>query len=258
MHAESDAYSRGEILSLTRKFITRIKGGVLEDQSEFTQAGKFAQDAKTRALLDAYLSFLKTDLRPGVSYPRHITALKALMLVLESGMDSRIVRTHLRNKPGENNQCKFSVEIFQPSLLRSLVDLLLDAYEDVRSTSLTILKMFPREILMSGLLQTKDQPSYPLPRLTDALSRAEELASNTSRADHADTVARLYHLLFSTAITSRSDKPEIGWWETKAEIVDTILRKLEEKLSLPDVLFSSSMRDAPLHGLLSALRYASA
>lgn len=255
MHAESDAYSRGEILSLTRRFIVRVKGGVVEDQSEFNQPSKMGQEAETRALLNAYVNFLKADLRPGVSYPRHITALRALMLTLESGLDSRIASTFPRNKPGENNKCKLSIEIFNRSLLRSLVDLLLDPFDDVRATSLSILKMFPWDILMGGLLQAQNQPSCPLPQLTDALSRAEQLASNTSRADHADTVARLYHILFCSAVANRSENPETQWWESKAGVVDTILRKLEDKLSLQGGLFTSSMRDAPLHGFLSALRY---
>lgn len=264
MHAESDAHSRGEILSLVRKFITRVKGGFAEHKSKFGNEPKSGNgqhpskpsgEAEVRTFLNAYLDFLKADLRPGVSYPRHITALKALMRALQSGLDSRTVNSMPRQKPGENNQCRISIEIFHPSLLRLLADLLLDPFDDVRATSLSILQIFPRDILMGGLQEGKDQPHCLVPRLTDALSRAEQLASNTSRADHADSVARLYHILFSTAAVTRSDKPGTQWWESKAGVVDVILKRLEEKMSMPGGLFSSSMRDAPLHGFLSALRY---
>lgn len=264
MHAESDAYSRGEILHLTRKLITRLKGGLVEDKLKLSKVAGVENEAQknsarsegeTQAFLNAYLDFLTTDLRPGTSYPRHITALRALVLILDSGMDSRIDAAIIRKSPGQNNRWKFAIEVFKPSLLRSLVDLLQDPFEDVRATSLSIMKMFPRDILMASLPRTPEQSLGSVPQLTDALTRAEQLASNTSRADHADTVARLYQLLFYSATVNRSKEPGTQWWESKAGVVDCILRKLEEKLSLAGGLFNSSMRDAPLHGFLSALRY---
>lgn len=265
MHAESEAYSRGEILHLTRKLIIRLKGGVVEDQIPLAknanmengpQKGSVRSDGETRAFLNAYLDFLIADLRPGASYPRHITALKALVLILGSGLDSRVDPAIISKIPGQNNRWMFDMKIFKPSLLRSLVDLLLDAYDDVRDTSLWIMKMFPREILMGGFSQNPGEPFGQVPQLTDALARAEQLASNTSRADHAATVACLYDLLFFAATVNRSDKPESQWWETKAGVVDRLLTKLEQKLLIQGGLFNSTMRDAPLHGFLSALRYA--
>lgn len=90
-------------------------------------------------------------------------------------------------------------------------------------------------------------------RLIDALTKAEQLASNTSRADHADTVARLYHIIFyATAETHSGGGSQ--WWETKKGVVDLLLTKLEGKVSNPGGLFTTSMRDAPLHGYVSALR----
>lgn len=263
MHAESDAYSRSEILSLTSKLITRIKGGVVTDESILAKNGdvengqpqSFAvSDQETQAVVDAYMEFLTGDLRPGTTYARHITALKCLVLVLASGLDLRVDDSVLKKLPGQNNRWTCTREVFKPSLLRLLVDLLLDPFEDVRSTSLYILKLFPREILLSGLLQIPNQ-SLEVPQLVDALSRAEEVASNTSRADHADTVARLYDVLFNAAALDPSNGSETHWWETKLQVVDCLLKKLEKKLSTPGGLFKSSMRDAPLHGFLSAVRY---
>ena len=264
MHAESDPYSRGEILSLTRKLVTRIKSGIVTDQSMLSKDGNMenGQDRnfslnieETQAVVDACMDFLTGDLRPGTTYARHITALKALVLVLQSGLDPRVNDAIIKNLPGQNNRCVRTIDIFKPSLLRSLVDLLLDPFDDVRATSLYIMKTFPREILMRGLPWYPDQSLEPVPHLIDALSRAEQLASNTSRADHADTVARLYDLLFYAATTNCENKSESHWWETKLQVVDHVLKKLEMKLSVPGDLFKSSMRDAPLHGFLSALRY---
>jgi hypothetical protein len=190
-------------------------------------------------------------LRLTASYPRHITALKALKLLLDSGLDPR---TEAKPQKSEvENVWKVQVEVFDAHLLRLLIDLLMDPFEEVRQTSLSILSLCPREILLNGM-DTNDQSSAVGMRLTDAVARAESLASNTSRADHADTVARLYHIIFAAALPGNSGQSATNWWTTKASVVDTLLTKLEERLSSSKGLFNSSMREAPLHGYTSGLR----
>lgn len=264
MHSESaDPYARGEILSLIRRLIPRLKGGILSEHETFTETKiphgrkhqpKFARDdSETRQCLKEYLELLKDDLRPTASYPRHIMALKTLIHLLESGLDARYAGHIAAKQAGNVTKWRVNVDVFEPSLLRLLVDLLLDPYEEVRATSLTLLNLFPQEVLLSGYARPVDRKQVK-PQLVDALNRSEQLASNTSRADHADTVARLYHIFFAAA-DDNSSKVTENWWETKQGVVDTILKKLEEKVSLAGGLFNSSMRDAPLHGYVSALRY---
>lgn len=265
MHADPDPYLRGEILSLTRKLIVRLRNGIARDKEDNAegsmlenqkQQSTFAKsDSETSACLTAYIDFLKADLQPTASYPRHITALMALKHLLESGIDPRVHGVGPSKTGGNIIPWKFDMEIFNTGLLRLLVDLLLDPFDEVRATSLSLMNLFPRHILLDGLLQTGDQPVATVLRLTNALDRAEKLASNTSRADHADTVARLYHILFCAATSGGPSKPDFQWWETKAGVVDTILKKLEEKLSVTGGLFNASMRDAPLHGYISGLRF---
>ncbi|KAF7591447.1 hypothetical protein BBP40_001550 [Aspergillus hancockii] len=265
MHSESaDPYTRGEILSLIRKLIPRLKGGILSEYESVIEAKvsnskkhqpKFARDdTETRECLKEYLELLKDDLRSTASYPRHIVALKTLIHLLESGLDARFAGHIGTKQAGNVTKWRFNMEVFEPSLLRLLVDLLLDPYEEVRATSLTILNLFPQDVLLSGYAKSVSKGTKDKPQLVDALNKAEQLASNTSRADHADTVARLYHIFF-TAAADGGSKVTGNWWETKERVVDTILKKLEEKLSLQGGLFNSSMRDAPLHGYVSALRY---
>ncbi|PYH49144.1 THADA/TRM732 family protein [Aspergillus saccharolyticus JOP 1030-1] len=258
LHCESESYSRGEVLSLIRKLVVRLKGGILEDQDrlkgEKAAAKKstqhdFSGTSVTGKCLAEYFSFLKADLRPTASYPRHIAALKTLIFFIESGLDSRFSAT-------DNNKSRWAcnMNIFEPTLLRLLVDLLLDPFEEVRATSLYLLNLFPREVLFSIDSQPQGDLQTGEPQIIDGLSKAEQLASNTSRADYADTVARLYHILFCSA--ALEDKPTSApWWEAKSTVVEYLLTKLEQKLSSAGGLFNSSMRDAPLHGHISALRY---
>ncbi|PLB40291.1 THADA/TRM732 family protein [Aspergillus candidus] len=259
MHAESDSYSRGEILSLVRRFIVRLKGGILKEEGGLVDAKiptnkkqsiiYARDDAETESCLKQYIGFLKSDLRPTASYPRHITALKTLIFVLESGLDSRFDRVTASKKEGWQVGWRCNMQIFDASLLRLLVDLLTDPFEEVRATSLTALKWFPVDVLLAQGQLPEETPPF-----IEALMKAEQLASNTSRADHADTVARLYDVLFNAAATGEV-KTDARWWETKTSVVDRLLGKLEGKLSVAGGLFNSSMRDAPLHGYVSALRY---
>lgn len=247
-------------MSLTRKLIVRLKSGILKQQDSgvTTQAtpnlpsGLVKSDDETMTFLRKYINFLAGDLVVTASYPRHISALKALKLLLESNLDPR---TNIPPAKSEvETRWRFHVNVFEPRLLRLLVDLLLDPFEEVRQTSLLIINFFPQNILMGGFEAVADHGPALCMRLTDALARAELTASNTSRADHADTVARLYHILFCAALPISSPTAGSDWWSTKSSVVHTILTKLEDRLSSSKGLFNSTLREAPLHGYMSGLR----
>lgn len=258
LHAESDPRTRGEILSMVRGLVVRLKSGILANienpvEPRTTLSKKqpivyIRDDNETRSSLENYLSFLMADLRTNASYHQHIMSLRTLYLLIESGLDDRFIGT-LSSKP-EHLQIRWKLhtEIFGQRLLRLLVDLLMDPYDEVRIAALNLLKLFPRPVLLKTAGRGEERPE-----LLVALSKAEILASNTSRADHADTVALLYHLMFCTA--EAKCLPDVDWWHTKRGVVELILSKLEGKLSSSEGLFTSSLRDAPLHGYLSALRY---
>ena len=124
---------------------------------------------------------------------------------------------------------------------------MMDPFDEVRIAALNLLKIFPKSVLLNTAGRDGEGPE-----LLTALEKAEVLASNTSRADHADTVALLYNVVFYTADAKKPQGSE--WWKTKIGVVELILRKLEDKLSSSEGLFNSSLRDAPLHGYLCALR----
>lgn len=272
LHADSDAQSRGHILTLTRRLLVRLRSGTQKSDNHAKGAALPEVDENPRRLkrrrsvnqstyveeirfdsrefLERYVSFLERDLEPTASYQRHIMALKALALVLQSRLDSRVNAPPIMKSEKDVLPWRFSLDILRPRLLRLLVDLLLDPFEEVRATSLSILAMFPLESSQIALAHDKESP---MSQLIEALTKAEHLASSTSRADHADAVARLYHVVFSLAAVG-SDASSPYWYRSKYGVVNFILKKLEGKLLHPGGLFNSSMRDAPLHGYISALR----
>lgn len=244
IHADSDSYTRQETMHLMRLLIIRLRGpGAQKDFME-----REGRDSKI--FMERYANFLEGELLPTASYQRHISALKSISLLLNSGVDM-----NARHVPQEDqNLWRYRIEILCPSLFRLLVDLLLDPFDEVRATVLYLIGLFPKQLINTGN-ESSDNNIFNVPeRLKVALEKAESLASRTSRADHADTVARLYYSLYFKA---KDGAPETGndlWFLTKLGIINEILQRLEAKLSQETGIFQSSVRDAPLHGHTSALR----
>ncbi|KAK2802062.1 hypothetical protein FQN51_004972 [Onygenales sp. PD_10] len=268
MHTDSDPQYRGEVYSLIRKLIIRLRGGISVCRRVENTARSTGDNTSPRPSSNAtpgcsaenqvmflrwYVDFLELEIQQGLSYQRHIMALKALVLLLQSGLDGRIDSAHLSRLGQDQTSWDCSVEICRPTLFRLLGDLLMNAFDDVRSTALMILDMFPRDCIR--IMSDDVKATSPLSQLVIALERAEVVASRTSRADHADAVARLYHLLFNLADSGESRSQGVEWFEHKQGIVTQLLEKLESNLRSLGGAFQAALRETPLHGYISALRY---
>ncbi|ODH48059.1 hypothetical protein GX48_05824 [Paracoccidioides brasiliensis] len=277
MHTDSDPQYRGEVYSLIRKLIIRLCGGLSgsrktagsEDGShavndhtteEDSQRTKHAIAAISHVqFLQWYVDFLELELQPTMSYQRHISALKTLALVLQSGLDKRIDPVYLSRLGQDQTLWNCNIEIFRPSLFRVIGDLLINPYDDVRSSALILLNMFPRTHIQTCPANDEEcflggKYSHSRRQLVKALQRAENVASRTSRADHADAVARLYHILFDLADFNKFLDTGKTWYEHKQGIVEALLTTLEKHLYSNDGLFQNAIRETSLHGYISALR----
>ena len=246
VHADNDPHSRGEFLSLLRKLIIRLRGGsTLSQKAPSTEVEKSQNDSKD--FLSWYVDFLEGELHPCASYQTHITALKVLILIIQSGVDARIDSSHLSRIGQDQQNWQYKIDIFRHSLFRALGDLLSDAFDDVRASAFLLLRLFPIDFLTSssGTLDTGKRASL-FSTFARTLSRAEYTAASTGRADHADTVARLYHILFD--LESVPSK--------KYDIVNGLLEKLEQHVSSSDENLRAALRSTPMHGHISSLRWA--
>ncbi|EGC46735.1 HEAT repeat protein [Histoplasma capsulatum var. duboisii H88] len=279
MHTDSDPQYRGEIFSLIRKFIIRLRGSLssclkstsLDDGSQLANQRTAANDlyavgySNTAGdhieFLRWYVGFLELELQPTMSYQRHISALKTLVLLLQTGLDNRIGHVHLSRLGQDQTSWNCSIEIFRPSLFRLLGDLLINPFDDVRATASALLNMFPRTHIRTSLENDREKYipdgrySHSRLQLVKALERAERVASGTSRADHADAVARLYHILFDLASSNTTLDSSGSWYELKQTIVERLLSTLEENLYSTDGSFQNAIRETSVHGYISALRY---
>ncbi|KAK7908349.1 hypothetical protein PG985_015652 [Apiospora marii] len=241
-HADTDAKFRYDVLGHSRNMIKRIMGAIASLQKEKERAMKKASkkgmsadeiDTVTKehvAFVNWYIGFLKDELVPTASYQRHITSLKAMEFVLNSGV--------LQGDP--------AFSLLDTTWLRVVLDLVMDPFDDVRETAASLiatLSLISRD-------SSSDAPIRGLPRsfvseLDEFCQRANALASRTSRADHSDGVARLYKLSCQWAATA----------EDRLLIPTKVVDDLESRLSSAEKDLAAAVLETPVHGGFAALRY---
>ncbi|KAI9869949.1 MAG: hypothetical protein M1830_004896, partial [Pleopsidium flavum] len=311
-HADTDTGVRDHVIGITRCVVHRLRGAISQLNKALERQNNHAsghdsvkylkQDCNAQqpdsvpssqhsmeqhlAFLKWYIDFLGSELRPTASYQRHITALKALAILLQSGLDSTVPQAYLSKLAQEDFKWPLTIPIVQPLLIRMLFDLSMDPYDDVRCAAVLVLKMtasamgiglhrrivscLPSSAMVSVTHSSSSQRSSEggsqnqeetsVLNLAAILSRAQKIMHSTGRADHADGVARLYEILdeICAARTTIARQGEIladVWWYSESSIVNRILSDLEKGLLLAKTNLRLAVADAPIHGDLSALRY---
>lgn len=310
-HAETDTGVRGDFIASVRTVIQRLRGAISQlhralqrqayqnrpktvksselcskqEVSEVTSPSEYVLD-QHMAFLNWYIRFLVSELQPTASYQRHITALKILTTVLQSGLDVSVPQGYLSRDAQGDVKWSVNIPILQPLLHRMLFDLSMDPFDDVREAAVPLIKMsgpaarrdrqqWPRIHPLSnvkGLTTTNGSRSGQaaesfcqdqqdgLADLMIVLFRAQKTLHGTGRADHADGVARLYEILNEACVGRISEaSPETpsgnDWCSSTFGIVDRILTALEGGLLLAKTNLRLAVASAPIHGHLAALRY---
>jgi hypothetical protein len=253
LYGDSDPQSRSEVMSLVRKLLIRLQGGAFSlHKSMISTASEQEAEACGPPFTDLhqhenflvwFATFLEDELRPGLSYPRHIMALKSLDLLARCGIDS-VIGTRM---PTENCQDQIpwpiTISLRHPSLTHALLNLVMDPFEDVRTASSNLL-----EILGPAVPLTMQKP------ICETIQRAEELASMTSRADHADGAARLYKLHYSLMPDS-SPTGIASAQPSKRAIIEEILLPTQTALASIEGDLEVPLQQISLHARLLSLRY---
>lgn len=180
-----------------------------------------------------YLDFLKNELVPTASYQRHITSLRAMEFVLKS---------ESRGSQNAASETWLGSRLVDFAWLRSVLDLIMDPFDDVRETATSLLVLLSTRYT-DGTASTITRSI--LLELEEFCTRASALASKTSRADHSDGVARSYEVLCQWT------KSKDG----KVSIASRILADIELRLGAAESDLASAVLDAPIHGGFAALRY---
>lgn len=298
LYADTDAKFRNDVLSNTKHMIERMRGATaylvreLQNLSFLAPARSLRHEDQLQngaivelleqheAFIQWFLEFLLGELVSTASYQRHITALRAIILLLKSGILEQNAAPVSFPVSGNATFWPYRINFFTSGSLRLLLDLLMDPFEDVRAGALAVLKLAsPRDFLLrdrhlqslapklikSAKLQQnadnvagdpqdslhvstdpeKRQGVNNLDTLADFMARAKELSNRTGRADYADGLARCHQLMY-TLLPSAADR---------LQFVTHLVDDLAAKASIARDNLSKAVLESPIHGVFSALKY---
>ncbi|CDO92434.1 unnamed protein product [Kluyveromyces dobzhanskii CBS 2104] len=131
-------------------FINRIRDSAYSlnrDAHKLKQKNKFPEEQlfKLQQVKYAYefmkwlVKFLKSQMTPGSQYQRRSLAYQIFSTLLISGLDSSIPTEFLDSK--QRMDYPFSIELFDTTMVRILVDDLTNDYDDIREHSLKLLSI---------------------------------------------------------------------------------------------------------------------
>ncbi|KAG9237179.1 putative death-receptor fusion protein-domain-containing protein [Amylocarpus encephaloides] len=301
LHSNTDAKFRNEILSNTKHLLERLRGATALlvrqlEQSLFKlsrmdgaeasskvseQAVRDATEAllfRHQQFLEQYADFLLGELVPTASYQRHVTALRAIKILLQTRLQQD-GRSHTPAVgPSSSTVWPFTIQFFTPQSMRLLLDLLVDPFEDVRSSAMDILGLSSPANFTNMQLQGPDVSvqdaklkyehtaldAGPTPSVGELIPRVDstsprsfpleefilevsEASRRTGRADYADGVARSYKILFTL-------QPSI---ESRLSLVRGMVDALEYRISIAEESLSRAVVEAPVHGDFAALSFVS-
>lgn len=303
LHSDTDAKVRNEVLSNTKHMVGRIKGAVSflnrEVASSLVKHNQISQKKsenpdlanaatqETMALqehkdfISWYQNFLINELIPTASYQRHITALRAIKIVVDSGILIPHEKASLDFSADTQSQEGPTENIFTGKLVRLLLDLFMNPFEDVRAVAAQLLKLAPErcftpEHVVEPSAHPNSQVFYLLFQNTsngsngrtldrnpaDASGRKQsqqatipgilvpfiqktETASKcTGRADLADGVARTQELIYCLQATDKA----------RLDLLENLVSDLEGKVFIAENDLAQAVLLAPVHGHFAALR----
>jgi hypothetical protein len=300
LFSETDAKIRNEILSNTKHLIERLRGATaflvrelenlsfqlrldyplpLEQQQKAEQLLSETQGLlrSHESFIEWYLEFLLGELIPTASYQRHITSLKAIYLLLRSGIFKQNSMSPLPRASNNVTVWPYFLDFFTPGVVRLLLDLVMDPFEDVRGGATSILKLAspchfvirPEELSEDVLSAISAEQAFgnntqetadllvvanvsadcksidnSLKLLKVFIEHAEEASKRTGRADYADGVARSYELLYGLL-------PSV---DLCIELISQLVDDLELKVGIAEGNLGQAVVEAPVHGNFAALK----
>jgi hypothetical protein len=271
LHTDTDVNFRSEVQGYTQKLFDRLrassatlskglgKGGgektarlpipkVCFSQETFSSSDSQKNLLHTHlAFVVWYIRFLSWELRSSASYQRRITALQSLAIVLRSGIDPGVPRSHLSKSAQGQLNWAHGIRIATPTLSRVLMDLILDPFDDIRNSAVSVLQL-------CLLAQPAVEQTTISVTTRKFLHRAESMQLRTGRADQADGVARGYLLLSSSSDENR-EVPDTTALNSSYVVLSNLTDELRSTLAYASQDLSAAVNGRPVHGIFAALRY---
>jgi hypothetical protein len=271
LHTDTDANFRREVNEYTQKLFDRLrastatlaKGAAKPKNSGlvrlpipntcFNSGASSLRLSQQDALIESltfvvwYIRFLEWELRSTASYQRRVTALQSLTIVLRSGIDPGVPFAHLSKSAQGQLNWAHGLQIANPRLTRALMDLILDPFDDIRNTAVSVLQL-------CLLAQPLERQNAVLASMRHFLDRAVNMQLRTGRADQADGVARAYSLLYSL-LDSHPGPSNPTIFSSSLMVYLYLTQELQSTLSYAYADLSGAVNGRPIHGTFAALRY---
>ncbi|KAL5444724.1 hypothetical protein PMIN07_003330 [Paraphaeosphaeria minitans] len=270
LHTDPDVNFRRELISYIQRLFNRLRGstatlaksrnetlGKGEDRLPFPKGAtnrpksSTAKDPLVESLhfIIWYLGFIEGEIRSDAAYQRRITGLRALMVVIKSGVDPRVPHHFLSKGAQGQLHWAHGLPLANFGLIRKLMDMMLDPFDDVRDTSVNIL-----HILFETM--SEEEKRNMLSMLPPFIKRAEATMLRTGRADHADGLARAYALYHSCVPTSvETREPSSVPVLIKIDVIRSLNRQLKKTLEIARDDLAEAVNGRPVHGIFAAIRY---
>ena len=208
-----------------------------------------------------YIISLAKELRPTASYQRHITALHILSSTITCALN-RYPSPCLAMDLFDQGAGWAGQESYTKVLLRSLFDLIMDPFDDVRNIANVLLTEIMENVWISCFDSPGIEHSYDSLRcevrrngLGDHLDLFKlflldrTILSATGRADHSDGVGRIFCLTWQSYARCGD------WHASQTVMIETTCFELEKDIEIARSDLNLAVSKRPLHGHLIALRY---
>lgn len=244
---ESDPGFRNQFYGFMRQLIFRIRGSsyAIAREAKKTRERGNEQEANTleksieinREFCSWLVNYLEKSIRPGSPYQYLFTGILILTLLVQSGLDENVSSKYYEK---QHIPFPFHVSIYNRNVVRLLIDNIANNYEDIRFGVVRILKMAPLPIPYSSSYKDIEAISNNVLQIISGMRGREGDAG----ARGAELVFQLY-----SAFPSK-DQDDKG-----IEFFEKLLGNLEELVQYAKNDLSVAVREHPIHGYYSALRF---
>ena len=276
LFVDHDAGFRSEVLGLIQNLLDRLRSVIASKSNrQALEAGSSSRRDRIfedhTGFLLWFHKFLVKSLHPSAPYQKQITSLRAMLMLLKSGIDGR---TKQSPRVSSNLQWPICLSIFTPTLRFNLQQLLLNAYDDVRQFAWTLLQIadahgtsltFDDAVTRSDHTEPHTQKHKSLLANSPSGASLERLVEGSKRmmlesgrADHSDGAARAFALLIAKTrgVESENSDPSAdshGFYAA-CRLCHDVVELLEESLRVAENDLPLAVVKYPIHGHFMSLR----
>lgn len=244
---ESDPGFRNQFYGFTRQLVFRIRGSSYAMAREAKKNRERGNDQVAEGLeknieinrefCSWLVNYLEESIRPGSPYQYIFTGILLITLLVQSGLDENVSSKYYEK---QHIPFPFHVSIYNSNIVRLLIDNIANNYEDIRFGVVKILKMAPLPIPYASSYDDIEAISNNVLELISGMRGREGDAG----ARGAELVFQLYGAFPS------NDK--VG---KDIEFFEKLLSNLEQHVQYAKDDLSVAVREHPIHGYYSALRF---